>query len=151
MVPEVGSATHDHADYVVPRWAFTLGKLGQIGTHIFYRFPGSIGRASVFTDRWSGAEHIPALNWARLRTSLAAAEANADQEADLVPGLSVVPDVTDRHAAHDVGGRLDTTTPWRLSIPDPVQLSAGYRSTLSGQGEGTSDPEAPSIDADTAE
>ena len=30
VLSDVGSATHYHADYVVPRWAFTLGKLEKI-------------------------------------------------------------------------------------------------------------------------
>jgi spore germination cell wall hydrolase CwlJ-like protein len=134
VVPEVGSATHYHANYVVPRWAFTLGKLRQIGTHIFYRFPGSIGRASVFSDRWSGIERVPTLDWTRLRANLDAIVAEAE-EVELVPGLTVAPDVTDRHTDHDVGGRLDTNTSWRLTIPDPVEMSASYRSAVSGQGE----------------
>jgi spore germination cell wall hydrolase CwlJ-like protein len=43
VMPSVGSATHYHADYVFPRWAPTLVKIGQIGAHIFYRFPGPAG------------------------------------------------------------------------------------------------------------
>ena len=30
-------ATHYHATYVSPRWSAHLSKLGQVGTHIFYR------------------------------------------------------------------------------------------------------------------
>lgn len=30
-------ATHYHASYVNPRWSAYLNKLGQVGTHIFYR------------------------------------------------------------------------------------------------------------------
>jgi spore germination cell wall hydrolase CwlJ-like protein len=134
VLPDVGGATHYHADYVVPRWAYTLGKLDKIGTHIFYRFPGRAGSARVFADRWSGSERIPALDFARLRRNLEADEALlAEAEIDFVPGLTVAPDVTDRHAPIDVGGRLDTTTGWRLNIPDPVQLSATYRSTVTDQ------------------
>jgi spore germination cell wall hydrolase CwlJ-like protein len=135
VAPEVGSATHYHADYVLPRWAFTLGKLGQIGRHIFYRFPGRAGGAGVFAGRWIGREHIPTLNLDRLRNNLAAnaQEPATEPESAFVPGLKVPPDVRDRHAANDVGGRLDTTTEWRLSIPDPVQLSASYHSTLASQ------------------
>lgn len=134
VASEVGSATHYHADYVVPRWAFTLGKLDKVGTHIFYRFPGRAGAAGVFADRWNGSERIPSLDFARLRRNLEADEALlAEPEAEYVPGLTVVPDVTDRHAAIDVGGRLDTTTGWQLSIPDPTELSAGYRSTITVQ------------------
>ena len=136
VAPEVGSATHYHADYVVPRWAFTLGKLQQIGTHIFYRFPGRAGNASVFDDRWSGSERIPTLDFARLRRNLDAATAElAEPEVAYVPGLTVVPDVRDRHAEADVGGRLDTTQGWRLTIPDPTELSATYRTAVSGQGD----------------
>lgn len=36
----VGSATHYHADYVAPRWAPSLHRIGKIGVHIFYRLPG---------------------------------------------------------------------------------------------------------------
>jgi spore germination cell wall hydrolase CwlJ-like protein len=142
VTPEVGSSTHYHADYVVPRWAFTLGKQRQIGTHIFYRFPGRAGSAHVFADRWSGSERIPALDFARLRRELVAGEAMlAEPEEQFVPGLTVVADVKDRHAERDVGGRLDTTTSWRLTIPDPTQLSANYRDLVSGQGD-AADPQA---------
>ena len=33
----VGTATHYHADYVVPYWASTLAKSTVVGAHIFYR------------------------------------------------------------------------------------------------------------------
>jgi spore germination cell wall hydrolase CwlJ-like protein len=136
VLPDVGSATHYHADYVVPRWAFTLGKLEKIGAHIFYRFPGRAGSAGVFSDHWSGTERIPALDFARLRRNLDADEAPlAGPETVYVPGLTVEPDVTDRHSAIDVGGRLDTTRGWQLNIADPVQLSASYRSTVTGQAD----------------
>ena len=149
VAAEVGSATHYHADYVVPRWAFTLGKLDKIGTHIFYRFPGRAGSATVFSDTWSGAERIPALDFARLRRNLEAEEALlAEAEVEYVPGLTVVPDVTDRHAEIDVGGRLDTTTGWQLNIADPNQLSASYRSTVSGQAGEAASAAQPEIVAD---
>jgi len=88
-----------------------------------------------FEDRWSGVERIPALDYSRLRQALEAEEELVPVEEQFVPGLTVVPDVKDRHAEIDVGGRLDTTREWRLSIPDPQQLSAGYRSAVSGQGD----------------
>ena len=151
--PAVGTATNYHADYVVPRWAFTLGKLAQIGRHIFYRLPGRIGSEGAFSDRWTGSEAIPTLNWDRLRTALAAREDDgaatelvAAPEAAFVPGLTVVPDAKDRHAAADVGGRLDTRTAWRMTIPDPAAISSSYRSTVSGHtGEA---PRAPATVAD---
>ena len=36
-LPEVGSSTHYHANYVSPRWAPTMKRMQQIGRHIFYR------------------------------------------------------------------------------------------------------------------
>jgi hypothetical protein len=142
VLADVGSATNYHADYVLPRWAFTLGKITQIGAHIFYRLPGRIGGAAMFTGAWSGIEQIPSLDWARLRLAASAAtdeQAPATPAVELAKNLTVTPDVKDRHAEADVGGRLNITTGWRLSIPDPVQLSAGYRSAAAAQGESTAD------------
>ncbi len=138
--PSVGSATHYHADYVVPRWAFTLSKIEKIGAHIFYRFPGGAGSRRAFTGRWAGHESIPAINRDRLRMLLAA---QMEPEAPVfVPGTTVTPHVTDRHAPSDVGGRLDTTKGWRLSIPDPVRSGETYGTTLAGQGEAVTKPGA---------
>lgn len=129
--PRVGSATHYHADYVLPRWAYTLGKIDKIGLHIFYRFPGRAGEARAFTRRWNGREFVPALDRDRLQRMLAADL--ADQQPSYTPGLTVVPDVADRHAPSDVGGRIDTTKTWRLTIPDPVQASSTYSATINEQ------------------
>ncbi|MFN2101280.1 cell wall hydrolase [Altererythrobacter sp. MF3-039] len=130
----VGTATHYHADYVLPRWAFKLGKLEKIGLHIFYRFKGNWGSSEAFNRRWSGRETIPALDFERLRRRLAANVEMLPPEPEFVPGLTVVRDVTDRHADHDVGGRIDTTKAWRPSIPDPVTASSSYRATLGNHG-----------------
>lgn len=135
QLPDVGTATHYHADYVLPKWAFTLDKLKVIGTHIFYRFPGRGGSSAAFSARWAGTERIPTIDWTRL-----AQELEGEQMVDIpvaeqfVPGLTVVPDVTDRHAQADVGGRLDTTKEWRLTIPDPVNAKGAYDAALEGQG-----------------
>jgi len=53
---QVGTATFYHADYVLPYWAPSLVKLGQIGRHIFYRFPGPTGGRLAFSGRYSGHE-----------------------------------------------------------------------------------------------
>lgn len=125
----VGTATHYHADYVLPKWAFQLGKIDQIGRHIFYRFNGGWGRASALNGRYSGLERIPALDMNALQERLLAAGEVAAAD-NLVPGLTVTPHVTDRHASSDIGGRLDTTKQWRLAIPDPVQASSRYREAI---------------------
>ncbi len=135
QVAEVGTATHYHADYVVPRWAYTLGKVNKLGRHIFYRFPGSPGTSRSFYRRWGGREALPRVDYARFENNEAESVELAAEISDYVPGTTVTRDVKDRHAKADVGGRLNTQTTWRLSIPDPTQLSSGYQSTLSRQGE----------------
>lgn len=52
----VGTATHYHADYVVPYWASTLTKNAVIGAHIFYRWAGGWGRPSAFAQHYARSE-----------------------------------------------------------------------------------------------
>lgn len=130
--PSVGTATHYHADYVLPKWAFNLAKIQQIGAHIFYRFNGNWGTSRAFTGAYSGSEHIPAINYDLLRQRQAGAGTGFGGE--IVPGLTVPPHVTDRHDPRDVGGRINVTKLWRLNIPDPTQSSSGYRAALEAQG-----------------
>ena len=54
--PSVGTATHYHADWVVPYWRSTLVKLSTIGTHIFYRWQGSLGGKAAFVRGYGGGE-----------------------------------------------------------------------------------------------
>jgi spore germination cell wall hydrolase CwlJ-like protein len=56
VVPQVGEATHYHADYVVPYWSPSLVKIAQIGAHIFYRWGGPEGAPQAFTGRYAGGE-----------------------------------------------------------------------------------------------
>lgn len=127
--PSVGTATHYHADYVLPKWAFNLSKIEQIGRHIFYRFHGGMGRVSAFGGSYAGNEHIPAPNFLMWRERLAEQELELSP-GDVTPGLTVTPHVTDRHAANDVGGRIDMTKTWRLNIPVPDAASSRYRSAV---------------------
>jgi spore germination cell wall hydrolase CwlJ-like protein len=53
---DVGPATHYHADYVFPRWGPQMLKIGQIGAHIFYRYPGPLGRVEELTGHYMGGE-----------------------------------------------------------------------------------------------
>ena len=52
----VGSATHYHANYVSPWWAPSLARIGAVGSHIFYRWPGALGRALAFRQAYAGTE-----------------------------------------------------------------------------------------------
>lgn len=138
---DVGSATHYHADYVLPGWAMKMGKLKQIGRHIFYRFPDGWGRAAAFTQGWRGAELVPDRNALLARVEdIALVDELAEEQVGFTPGLTVVPDVKDRHAPQDVGGRIDTTKEWRLAIPDPVKTPGAYRAALAAQHEETAPP-----------
>lgn len=126
----VGSATHYHADYVLPYWAYRLVKVHVEGRHIFYRFPGRAGRSVVFTASYTGREFKPAFDPARYARSEDAVD---DDEAAFASPALLPRDITDRRADNDVGGRIDTTKEWRLSIPDPVSASQGYTAALKDQ------------------
>ncbi|MBC2666308.1 cell wall hydrolase [Novosphingobium flavum] len=137
--PEVGTATHYHADYVLPRWAYEMDKIAQLGRHLFYRFEGNWGRPGFFSGQYNGREAIPALDFSRLRARLLAAGAEEPVAEETVPGLTVAPHVTDRHAENDVGGRIDTTRAWRLTIPDPTEASSRYRAAIGSEAAGTAE------------
>jgi len=125
----VGTATHYHADYVLPYWAYRLEKLYVEGRHIFYRFPGRAGRAEQFTARWNGAEHYPAFDPSRF------AELQADHEPSMEDQLPahLRRSLTERRADNDIGGRMNPEVGWQLSIPDPVTASKSLHSTLDQQ------------------
>lgn len=52
----VGSATHYHANYVMPWWAPSLARIGQVGAHVFYRWRGAMERALAFRQDYAGWE-----------------------------------------------------------------------------------------------
>lgn len=122
----VGNATHYHANYVSPYWAPRLTKLSQIGAHIFYRWPGAWGRGGAFTSRYAGAEVI-----ARPPSLMAQADELAMVE------MMPPPDPTDRRAENDVGGRLDVTRGWTLSIPHPSETGSQFAAAMNRQGNAT--------------
>ncbi|MCW1431473.1 cell wall hydrolase [Novosphingobium sp. JCM 18896] len=49
--PRVGVATHYHTDWVVAKWSPKMEKLTKVGTHLFFRWPGSFGRPQAFARR----------------------------------------------------------------------------------------------------
>lgn len=121
IVPAVGLATHYHANYVAPYWAPRLTKLAQIGAHIFYRWPGAWGQTGAFNGRYAGTETI-------------AQPVFADAEATGLEVPAVAPDPTDRRAPEDVGGRLDVTKGWTLSIPLPSETGGQLADAMRTQG-----------------
>lgn len=56
VMPGVGTATFYHADYVLPWWASSLTRLGAVGRHVFYRWPGTVERALSRGVRYAGVE-----------------------------------------------------------------------------------------------
>ena len=48
-------------------------------------------------------------------------------------GLAVAVDPTDRRAPQDVGGRLDVTKGWTLSIPAPDETRGTYAAAIDRQ------------------
>jgi len=48
VMSEVGTATHFHTTAVSPGWSGALLRVGQVGTHVFYKFGGRPGRGEAF-------------------------------------------------------------------------------------------------------
>jgi spore germination cell wall hydrolase CwlJ-like protein len=76
VAPQIGSATHYHADYVFPRWGPQMVKIIQLGAHIFYRYPGPAGAPQVLTGHYAGNELAISLD-RPLQAAQAAAKAAA--------------------------------------------------------------------------
>ncbi len=56
VMPAVGAATHYHATSVNPWWRPTVVRITQVGSHIFYRWPGAAGLLAAFGQRYEGGE-----------------------------------------------------------------------------------------------
>ena len=118
--PDVGMATHYHTDWISPYWAPKLAKIRQVGTHIFYRWPGGMGEPRAFASRYSGVEQL----WTPATATIELVTASRDPEAA----------IPDRHAPDDVGGRLDVTKDWTLAIPVPSQSGGALARMQATQG-----------------
>jgi spore germination cell wall hydrolase CwlJ-like protein len=110
--PAVGSATHYHADYVFPRWGPQMVKIGQIGAHIFYRFPGPIGQVEALSSHYLGGE---------LKVSMAGPSAETILAAKAAAGAADAPAPT-LLAAADA-----PTSPADLRPREPGQIVYGRR------------------------
>jgi hypothetical protein len=121
----VGSATHYHADYVAPRWAPMLTKIAQLGTHIFYRWPGSWGQRAAFTGHYIGEPQDPLALRPPLRLIVPGAPGQPVTLAEAGPPIP--------RADNDVGGLLDTSKGWTLNIPGPDEIAAATSRALAEQ------------------
>lgn len=110
--PAVGSATHYHADYVFPRWGPQMVKIGQIGAHIFYRFPGPIGQVEALSSHYLGGE---------LRVSMAGPSPEAILAAKDAAGAADLP------VQAVVAENQPPASPTDLRPREPGQLVYGRR------------------------
>ena len=79
VYPDIGNATHYHANYVVPYWAASQAKTAVIGAHLFYRWQGGWGQPGAFAQGYSGREPDPrALRLASLQHRPRTARARRD-------------------------------------------------------------------------
>ena len=125
----VGEATHYHADYVAPRWAPLLAKVAQIGQHIFYRWPGGWGQPAAFTGRYIGEPRDPL----SLRPPPPALGSAVLTEASATVAGPVTDGTILKHAPDDVGGLLDTTKGWTLTIPGPGETDSAAAKLMASQ------------------
>ena len=122
----MGAATHYHADYVAPRWAPLLAKTSKIGAHIFYRWPGSWGQPAAFTGRYIGEPRDPAtMRPAVVVHPLTGAIVESVDEA--IAKGPVTDGTLLKRAPNDVGGLLDTSKGWTLTIPMPGESDRAAR------------------------
>lgn len=122
----VGMATHYHADFVVPYWAPRLVKIGQIGAHIFYRWPGGWGLPAAFTGVHAMPEPVEP-QMAAL-SSFAAAADGLDLPSDLdmpeLPPLDPTASLNTATSAPDIrptsGAVPIRIEPTVVAVPPPV-------------------------------
>lgn len=124
----VGEATHYHADYVAPRWAPMLAKVAQIGQHIFYRWPGAWGQPAAFTGRYIGEPRDPL----SMRPPKPIFSPGTTEVAEAPQGPITDGTVLQR-APNDVGGLLDTSKGWTLTIPDPKDTEGAAAKAIAAQ------------------
>jgi spore germination cell wall hydrolase CwlJ-like protein len=124
----VGEATHYHADYVAPRWAPLLAKVAAIGQHIFYRWPGAWGQPAAFTGRYVGEPRDPlAMRPVITATPALPGEAVAQTAGPITDGTVIM------RAQNDVGGLLDTSKGWTLTIPGPEDTGSSAARLIASQ------------------
>ncbi|KUR74322.1 cell wall hydrolase [Novosphingobium sp. FSW06-99] len=109
--PAVGLATHYHADYVVPQWRDSLIKLGAVGAHLFYRWPGFWGTLAALHPLAPGSAEpqVPQL----------APMSQAHRALTALPGLPEDDAVTLPHAI----ATLRSPAPDSARAPDHLTLT----------------------------
>ncbi|WP_322964453.1 cell wall hydrolase [Sphingomonas fuzhouensis] len=108
----VGSATHYHADYVVPRWSGAMDKVLAFHTHLFFRWRGPAGAASLLRASPAPGERPGALA-AFLSATMPGGEGAATTAAD--PAATTPTGATDGAptAALPASGGVVRSDEWR--------------------------------------
>jgi hypothetical protein len=125
----VGASTHYHANYVAPRWAPMLTKITQLGAHIFYRWPGAWGQRAAFSGRYVGEPQDPLALRPPLRSP--ALPGSAEELAAIAEAEEAGPPIA--RAPNDVGGLLDVSKGWTLTIPAPGDINGATAKALAEQ------------------
>ncbi len=125
----VGASTHYHANYVAPRWAPMLTKITQLGAHIFYRWPGAWGQRAAFSGRYVGEPQDPLALRPPLRSPAVAG--SPEELAAVAEAQKAGPPIA--RAPNDVGGLLDVSKGWTLTIPGPADINGATAKALAEQ------------------
>lgn len=54
----IGAATHYHTNAILPWWASSLARVGEVGSHIFYRWRSGLADALSFRQTYAGHESV---------------------------------------------------------------------------------------------
>jgi spore germination cell wall hydrolase CwlJ-like protein len=140
----VGTATHYHANYVVPYWASTLTKNAVVGAHIFYRWAGAWGQPSAFAQHYLRSEpNVDALRSAAIvaeRRDIATRGQSTQvaQAIDDIPGaepIRLAPSMRgDKRVAvrFNLAARKASETAKHEDYVEKVKASENLRWSLSG-------------------
>ena len=135
VMATIGSATSYHADYVFPRWSPTLIKVGQIGAHIFYRFPGPTGLPAALRRPYRGEELAVSMDGPPPTVSLAMNDALPQGQYFYVEPRTTAP-IRVRPAPGDVIGGRRVPTPDEIARINAALLEMEKPSPPSPSGEG---------------
>jgi len=136
VAPEVGNATHYHANYVLPYWAPTLVKNAVVGAHIFYRWAGAWGQPASFTQRWNRHESDPKL----LRSAALAAEARyaalqpADTSAQVAKAKQQLPPELAKLVDAEIGAKGSTRVTMRIKPVPRIDVAGKSLDEMSNEG-----------------
>ena len=149
----IGSATYYHTAAVLPWWSGSLTRIGLVGSHIFYRWGNTLGRALSFRQAYSGDETLSPFARAQAPSAgtvvVAAGDGGPRIEAGVVVHRSAA--LPAGEAGGDVAGETGVVV-HRASVasagrPGLVRTSFGVRIHYSTPGTAADPPAA----ADAAE